>query len=700
MQSPNQLANEGASDAFVADEARRASAARAIAAVFGVLTFLGAAPPLIMGKGQSAALVQLAASFALFVIWWRARGPHSATRTGLGVVLVVMLQVTVSALQVARSEDAALISSLIALMPLVAAVTLGPRGVLLTGVGGTLALGLTMALRWSEESRPSFVTGGFYLAAAWAAAMFGSIASLRALRAHVAEARRVQSAEAAARRAQRQYQLVSELVSDLVVKLDNEGRVIYASPSFQRILGVDPESILGRSTPELLHPEDLGAAGSAFMIALEHGKATAATRVRAASGSYRWFHMSMSRIEESEEESGIIALSARDISEQRELSEALEATRRMEALGRLAGGVAHDFNNLLMVIQSASDLVATQLPKDHLAHAELDEVTHATQRAAALTQQLLTFARRQVLAGDSSSVVLQVVKDLCPILIRLCGPQIEFTAELGNSRRRVDVSAVQLEQMLMNLCANARDAMPNGGRLRVELRERTVIDGETNGPKEGEYVELVVEDTGTGISPEVQARMFEPFFTTKTEGRGTGLGLATVFGLVSQLGGHVRVRSELGRGSTFTILLPVANETAARSNEVNAAPVVDDPSMHVLVVEDEPAVRMLIARILSKAGHRVTEADSYEQALAAAEAPEAKFQAIVTDVVLGAGDGIALLERIRSRHPRASVVVVSGFSPSPDRVAELSARGAEFLPKPFGAAALLEALASARRLHD
>ncbi|MGC4092993.1 MAG: ATP-binding protein [Polyangiaceae bacterium] len=526
------------------------------------------------------------------------------------------------------------------------------------------------------------------------------LASERALRAHAEEARRVEQAEAAARAAQRRYQLVSDLMSDLVGVFDEQGRVVYASPSFQRILGVDPLSIVGRPTPELIHPEDLEATGAAFLSTVAEGKATAVARVKAADGSYRWFHIGLSRMNAEAGEQGIIAVSARDITEQRELSEALEATRRMEALGRLAGGVAHDFNNMLMVIQSASDLASSRLPSEHAARIELSEVNHAIQRAAALTQQLLTFARRQVLPGDASSVVAHVVRDLCPILARLCGSDIELQTRLDGSARRVDVSPVQIEQLLMNLCANARDAMPSGGTLKVTLADRELLPREIADLKPGSYVELIVEDSGSGISPEVQLRMFEPFFTTKSAGRGTGLGLATVFGLVNQLGGHIGVRSELGRGTAFTLLLPESHGTHARESERIELKSLGARPLSILVVEDERAVRTLIARILTNAGHRVTEAESIEHALAASEAPDVHFEAIVTDVVLGAGDGIALLERIRKRHPRAAVVVVSGFSPSPERVAELASRGAEFLPKPFGSEALLSALSSARRSRE
>ncbi len=688
---------EKETDALIADQARRASAARAIAAVFVVLTFVGSVPSVLLGRSWTTALIQLATSACLALIWWRSsRQRSSATRTGLGLVLVILLEVTLSAIVASRPSDAVQISYLLSLTPFLAAITLRARGVILTVLGGVLSLALIVVFHGSGGGWHPFVTNFFYFAAAATAAIFGSLASERALRALESEEERARAARARARSAEARYQLVSDHVTDLVSVHDEEGRFVYVSPAHHRVLGLDPEELLGKTTSEFVHPDDLSLLSASFRKALIDGKGATVTRLRVADGSYRWFHVGMSRLERGEDQGGVIALSARDITEQRELSEALEATRRMEALGRLAGGVAHDFNNLLMVIQSASELAASQLPSDHPVQVDLSDVRRAAERASALTQQLLTFARRQVLPSDSSSVVSKVVGDLVPILTRLCGPDIHFDAEIESPRREVEASPVQLEQLLMNLCANARDAMPNGGRLGLRVRDRTLAPFEVADLKAGPYVEITVEDTGIGMTPEVQARMFEPFFTTKPAGRGTGLGLATVFGLVSQLGGNIGVRSELGRGTTFTVLLPEAQGWPAHESSKVGKLTEFGESLDVLVVEDEDTVRALVVRILNNAGHRVVQASSIEEAIEAAKAPGAEFNAVVTDVVLGSGDGISALERITSLHPNAAVVVVSGFSPSPERIAALSARGAEFLPKPFGAAALIGALSNAR----
>jgi PAS domain S-box-containing protein len=695
---PEREADETETEALLSDQARRASAARAIAAVFIVLTAFGSIPSVLLGHSWATAAVQLGTAACLSVIWWRSsRQRLSATGTGMGLVVLILLEVTLSAIVVPNPVDAVQISYLLSLTPFLAAVTLRARGVIITIVGGFVALLLLVA--YYDQALGGwepFVTNFFYFAAASTAALVGAIASERALRALASEQQRAHAARAEARSAEARYQLVAEHVSDLVSVHDEQGRFVYVSPAHQRVLGFDPKELLGKVAPELIHPDDLSMVSASFHKTLTEGKGAAVARIRTVDGSFRWFHVGMSLVEQAEGQGGVVAMTAHDITEQRELSEALEATRRMESLGRLAGGVAHDFNNLLMVIQSASDLVSSQLPGDHPVQVDLADVRRAAERATALTQQLLTFARRQVLPSDTSSLVTKVVGDLVPILARLSGPNIVVEAKLESERREVEASPVQLEQLLMNLCANARDAMPNGGRLTLRVRDRTLGAFEVADLKPGPYVEITVEDTGVGMTPEVQARMFEPFFTTKPAGRGTGLGLATVFGLVSQLGGHIGVQSELGRGSTFTILLPEATGWPARESSKVSKIADFGEKLDVLVVEDEDTVRALVVRILNNAGHRVVQASSIEEAIEAAQAPGAGFDAVVTDVVLGSGDGITALERITSLHPKAAVVVVSGFSPSPERVAALGASGAEFLPKPFGATALLGALAKAR----
>jgi CheY-like chemotaxis protein len=313
-----------------------------------------------------------------------------------------------------------------------------------------------------------------------------------------------------------------------------------------------------------------------------------------------------------------------------------------------------------------------------------------TERAAALTKQLLTFARRQVLGARQRSSVSKVAQELAPILERLCGKGIKCSFELNLAQADVNASAVEVEQILMNLVANARDAMPEGGSLELGLRLRSLEEHEVGELHRGDYVELRVKDSGVGMSPDVQARIFEPFYTTKAAGRGTGLGLATVFGLVAQLGGNIDVASKLGEGTEFRVLLPCAAVDTASAVMRAAKPASN--LLQVLVVDDEEAVRTLMGRILEAAGHHVTQAASAEMAITAAKSAGLAFDVILTDVVLGADDGIAMLDTLRAAHPQAAVIVMSGYSPTPERVAELARQGAQFLAKPFGAVQLMAAL--------
>ncbi|RYZ10320.1 MAG: PAS domain S-box protein [Myxococcales bacterium] len=677
-------------EALVSDLARRASSARAIAAVFMVMTLLASASSLAM-TGPLMALPQFVACFAFGGAFWVARKPSRASFAGTLIVAAMLLQYLASFHFAVRAEQRLSIAYFVALSPLVAKATMRARGVVVCGVVGALTLTL-MALLGTWKA---LVAPAYYFAATGLVAAFAAIAAERALRAHVREELRAAHALTGAREAEERYRLVAEQVSDLVSVLDDQGRYVYVSPSHERVLGLSGRDLLGRASPELLHADDLQGVTQAFSRALSEGASFTVARLASKDGSYRWFHIRFSRTEPNSALPGAVATSARDITEQQRLSQALEETRRMESLGRLAGGVAHDFNNLLLVIQACADLATRQLPPGHSARGDLNDILLTTDRAAALTKQLLTFARRQVLGVRRRSPVRTVVEELSPIIERLCGKEVRCTFELTSGSAQVSASSVELEQILMNLAANARDAMPQGGTLEVRARTLPLLGGDIAALPAGTYVELTVRDSGVGMSPEVEARIFEPFFTTKPPGRGTGLGLATVFGLVTQLGGHVAVSSRLGRGTEFRVLLPLAPEETTSSSVMRAARSVPR-ALSVLVVDDEDAVRTLISRILDDAGHRVTSAASADMAITAVRVTPQRFDVILTDVVLGADDGLSTLDTLRAANPDAAVIVMSGYSPTPERVAELAQQGAEFLPKPFGAVQLLNALERAR----
>jgi signal transduction histidine kinase/CheY-like chemotaxis protein len=375
--------------------------------------------------------------------------------------------------------------------------------------------------------------------------------------------------------------------------------------------------------------------------------------------------------------------------------EALREARRMESLGLLAGGVAHDFNNLLTVIlgNAAVILGKNELPQG--ARAAVDEVRTAAERAAALVSQLLAFSRRQARRPRVLDLNT-VVSDTQRLLSRLIGDNIELVVALPGSPLPVDADPGQLEQVIINLATNARDAMPGGGRLTIETEATDVAAADSPlvpplGP--GRYVVLSVRDTGVGMDAETRRMAFDPFFTTKDVGHGIGLGLATVHGVVEQSGGHIFVDSEPGQGSTFRVYLPRAEtrEAAAGAGADDLAalapvpPALGTPGLAatVLLVEDERIVRALVARALTRAGFTVIEAENGEQALERSRAYEGSIDLLVTDVVMSRMSGPDLAKKLMSDRPGIRVLFVSGFSRNAVLPAVSAAEGIDFLQKPF-----------------
>jgi CheY-like chemotaxis protein/two-component sensor histidine kinase len=368
----------------------------------------------------------------------------------------------------------------------------------------------------------------------------------------------------------------------------------------------------------------------------------------------------------------------------------------MEALGRFAGAIAHDFNNVLMAILGSSALMASELARDHPLQQEAEEIRRAADRAAGLTRQLLTFSRRQLVARDTLDVH-DIVENLGPMLRRLLGEDIELMLDLGEAGAAVHADRNQIEQVILNLAANARDAMPLGGRLAIEVT-RTYLDEEYTGPRlelePGCYVIIAVSDTGHGIDSETQRHIFEPFFTTKEPGEGTGLGLSTVFGIVSQSGGTVAVYSEPGHGTTFRIYLPATDEpmrttAPAQRPSLTAA---TKTGGTVLVVDDEDAVRRIIERLLERAGYTVLSAADGQEAIRLATQHPSPIELLITDIVLPGPSGPEIAAQITQLHPSAKVLYSSGYPGD-----EITRRGLDpdalFLQKPFAPEALVGSVA-------
>ena len=389
----------------------------------------------------------------------------------------------------------------------------------------------------------------------------------------------------------------------------------------------------------------------------------------------------------------VVAL--RDLTERKQLEEEFRQAQKMEAIGRLAGGVAHDFNNMLVVILSGVDHVAERREPAHAARAELDEVKRAAIRAKELTRDLLALSRKQLL--DVRVVeVGAIIEDMRSMIGRLIGEDIELAVETSRTGIRAKLDPKQLENMLMNLVVNARDAMPQGGTLTLRTKMVPAAVAKPGLAKAGErrhYVQITVADTGVGMDERTKSHMFEPFFTTKGPGRGTGLGLSTVFGIVNQSGGSIAVESAVGRGTTFTIYFPCTDEAAdtAATKSIETKP--SPRRATVLVAEDEPLVRRVVVTALRGAGYTVLEAVRADDALELAKSHEGAIDLLLTDVVMPGMSGRQLSEKLVGLRPELRVLFVSGYTE--DAILHRGAldSGVHFLPKPFSAPDLLSAVA-------
>jgi PAS domain S-box-containing protein len=395
-------------------------------------------------------------------------------------------------------------------------------------------------------------------------------------------------------------------------------------------------------------------------------------------------------VERTRELSLTVARLEREISDREKAETALQKSeeqlrhaQKMDAVGRLAGGVAHDFNNMLSVILGHTEIALSQLSPQHELYESLDTVRQAALRSAGLTQQLLAFSRQQVVSPRHLDLRL-LVREFEKMLERVIGDDINLVITLSHEPCPVRVDPVQMEQVILNLAINARDAMPNGGRLWIETRLTRLTPEYVFAHPEaklGPHVELCVKDEGTGMDADTQRRIFEPFFTTKAEGRGTGLGLSTVYGIVHQSGGSLSVESALDHGSHFRVFLPVAQGRDAW------APAGSEPAKPgtetILLVEDEPEVRRVCALTLRRLGYQVIVADDAEHALEICASGERALHAVLTDVVMPGISGVALVDRLRGLRPGLKVLFMSGYTDRHIVDASILSDSAAFIHKPF-----------------
>ncbi|CAK0758773.1 two-component system, cell cycle sensor histidine kinase and response regulator CckA [uncultured Gammaproteobacteria bacterium] len=491
---------------------------------------------------------------------------------------------------------------------------------------------------------------------------------------------------------------------------DVDGSLTICNPAFQVMIGVSAEGLSRRPLNQLLHPDDRQKVHDHLQSVLASGDAVGPLEIRLAGEKEQIFHLYARRLGGGLEagfggDGARLILHFIDMTEQKSLEAQFVQSRKMQAIGQLAGGIAHDFNNLLTAMTGFCDLLLLCHRPGDPSFADIMQIKQNANRAANLVRQLLAFSRQQTLSPRVIDIT-DVLSDLANLLRRLIGEHIDLRLVHGRDLGLVKSDSGQLEQVIINLVVNARDAMPGGGRLTISTSNHTVATLTRHGHDDipaGDYVVIDVADTGIGILRENLERIFEPFFTTKEAGSGTGLGLSTVYGIVRQTGGFIFVDSTPGTGTRFTIYLPRHFGPDPSSQVVTPEPrdliSVDLTGTEtILLVEDEDAVRVFGARALRNKGYRVLEAKSGEAALQWFEPGGERIDLLITDVVMPLMDGPTLIRHVRKQHPDLKVIFISGYTEDRCRDQLDEGQSVHFLPKPFS----LKQLAGKVRevLHD
>jgi two-component system, cell cycle sensor histidine kinase and response regulator CckA len=492
------------------------------------------------------------------------------------------------------------------------------------------------------------------------------------------------------------FRMLLENSADAILLTSGQGKHLFASDSVKRILGFTPQELTERAEGLMVHPDDLAGAHATFLQLLGNpgGRVSRELRARHADGSWRNLEFVSANCLDVPSVRAIVN-NFRDITERKQVEEALQKTedqlrhaQKMEAVGRLAGGIAHDFNNLLSVVLSYADIL---LDGDNRAdtNSELKEIRKAGLRAAELTQQLLAFSRQQVLEPQVVNLN-EILSSIQGMIRRVVGEDIELRVVPTRDLWRTRVDPGQIEQVLLNLVVNARDAMRKGGALTLEtdnvVLDQAYADAHV-GAKAGPHVMLAVSDTGGGMDRATQDRIFDPFFTTKDKGKGTGLGLATAFGIVKQSGGSIWVYSEPGKGTTFKVYLPQTESPAGKRGSDTQPPEAPGGTETILVVEDDASVCQVTCTILRLQGYEVLEANSGTEALRLAETTPG-IQLVLTDVVMPKMSGRELALQLLKKQPQLKVLYVSGYTENSIVHHGVLDEGVEFLQKPITPGAL------------
>lgn len=489
----------------------------------------------------------------------------------------------------------------------------------------------------------------------------------------------------ALRESESRYRALAEAAHDMIFVIDRDDRVQYANTFAARQFGATPEQLIGKPRAELFPPDIAGRQGQSLRRVFDNGQPLFnETTIRFAKREMWISNWLVPLRDESGAVTAVLGIS-RDITEQRRLEEQYLQAQKMEAIGRLAGGVAHDFNNMLNVIIGYGEIVFDKLHHGDPLRKEVEEIIKAGQRSAALTRQLLAFSRKQPLQPEVLDLNA-LLKNLEKMLRRLIGENIDLELTLAADLAHVKADPAQVEQVIMNLAVNAQDAMPHGGKLTIETANVEFDDLYAQNYAEvmaGIYVMIAITDTGCGMDKETISKVFDPFFTTKDKGKGTGLGLAMVYGIVKQSGGNICVSSEQGQGTTFKIYLP---RTDAEPDLKEVRPAEGERwggSGHILVVEDEEALRDLLETVLTELGYQVTLAANGGEALLQVEEKGLEPDLVITDVVMPGMSGVVLAECLQRNRPDLKVLYMSGYTDN-----ALTHHGAldpalPFIQKPF-----------------